>query len=582
MIATTLLEKLKEQGKLTDKKAQDILEQYERENISVESILQKKHLVSSKDIAKIKSQLIGLPYLEIDENIKVEESLYKYFPKSLVENFKVIPIEKQGNVIKVGMVRPEDIETDNALDFIENSNNIQLERFVISEEDFEKVIKNSSSLEIEVSEALDRLQEERFSEKIEKIDTENDLYKITEKAPISKTVDVILKYGVESEASDIHIEPTKNDTRIRYRLDGKLHTSLIMPLSVSNSIISRIKIMSKMRVDESRIPQDGRISQMFNEKLIDFRVSTFPTNLGEKATLRILDNSKGIVDLEKLGIEGRNIENIKDFSKLAFGTMLISGPTGSGKSTTLYSILNILNKEDVNIITLEDPVEYYLDGINQSQIRPEIGYDFGSGLRSVVRQDPDIIMVGEVRDNITASLLIHAALTGHLVLSTIHTNNSIGIIPRLIDMKIDSYLIPASISLLVAQRLVTKLCNFCFKKIKTPYNIQKMIADEMHLLKDEEYKKLGLNDLEKQEWPTYKSEGCDKCGQTGIMGRLGIFETLKIDSEIEKSILENFSESNLKKEARKQGMITMRQDGILKALRGVISIEIVLSKTMPS
>ncbi|MEK9147628.1 MAG: ATPase, T2SS/T4P/T4SS family [Patescibacteria group bacterium] len=579
MIVATLLEKLKEQGKLTDKKARDILEQYEKENVSVESILQKKHLVSSKDIAKIKSQLIGIPYLEIDENIKVEESLYKYFPKGLVENFKVIPIEIKGDVIKVGMVRPEDIEADNALDFIENSNNIQLERFVISEEDFEKIIKNSSSLQIEVSEALDRLKEERLSEKI---DIESDLYKITEKAPISKTVDVILKYGVESEASDIHIEPTKNDTRIRYRLDGKLHTSLIMPLNVSNSIISRIKIMSKMRVDESRIPQDGRISQTFNEKLIDFRVSTFPTNLGEKATLRILDNSKGIVDLEKLGVEGRNIENIKDFSKLAFGTMLISGPTGSGKSTTLYSVLNILNKEDVNIITLEDPVEYYLDGINQSQIRPEIGYDFSSGLRSVVRQDPDIIMVGEVRDNITASLLVHAALTGHLVFSTIHTNNAIGIIPRLIDMKIDSYLIPASISLLVAQRLVTKLCGFCSKKVKTPYNIQKMIADEMHLLKEEEYKKLGLDDLEKQEWPTYKSEGCDKCGQTGIIGRIGVFETLKISSEIEKVIIENLSESNLKKEARKQGMITMRQDGILKALRGVTSIEIILSKTMPS
>lgn len=579
MIVATLLKKLKEQGKLTDKKARDILEQYKKENISVESILQKKHLVSSKDIAMIKSQLIGIPYLEIDENTKVEESLYKYFPKGLVENFKVIPIEIQGNVIKVGMVRPEDIEADNALDFIENSNNIQLERFVISEEDFEKIIKNSSSLQIEVSEALDRFKEERLSEKI---DIESDLYKITEKAPISKTVDVILKYGVESDASDIHIEPTKNDTRIRYRLDGKLHTSLIMPLSVANSIISRIKIMSKMRVDESRIPQDGRISQMFNEKLIDFRVSTFPTNLGEKATLRILDNSKGIVDLEKLGVEGRNMENIKDFSKLAFGTMLISGPTGSGKSTTLYSVLNILNKEDVNIITLEDPVEYYLDGINQSQIRPEIGYDFSSGLRSVVRQDPDIIMVGEVRDNITASLLVHAALTGHLVFSTIHTNNSIGIIPRLIDMKIDSYLIPASISLLVAQRLVTKLCGFCSKKIKTPYNIQKMIASEMHLLKDEEYKKLGLADLEKQEWPTYRSEGCDKCGQTGIIGRIGVFETLKISSEIEKVIIENLSDSNLKKESREQGMITMRQDGILKALRGVVSIEIVLSKTMPS
>ena len=352
-------------------------------------------------------------------------------------------------------------------------------------------------------------------------------------------------------------------------MDGVLHTSLFLPKDVHSAIISRIKILSNLKIDETRIPQDGRFHTFIDKKKIDFRVSTLPTTTGEKVALRVLDPSIGLGGFSDLGLYGYNLKTLEKGIEKPFGMVLITGPTGSGKTTTLYAILNALNKEGVNIISLEDPIEYYIEGINQSQIRPEIGYTFASGLRHILRQDPDVIMVGEIRDEETAGLAIHAALTGHIVLSTLHTNNAVGVIPRLIDMGVSSFLLPPSLNLAIAQRLVKRLCEQCKKQVSASPQVADIIEQELN--------KLSLKKEERAErkkpYKIYQAQGCKFCGQRGTKGRIALFEMIKITSEMEEIIIKNPTESAIEKEAQRQGMTTMKQDGVLKVLEGVISFE---------
>ncbi|MCK5490622.1 MAG: type II/IV secretion system protein, partial [Candidatus Pacebacteria bacterium] len=382
------------------------------------------------------------------------------------------------------------------------------------------------------------------------------------------------------KASDIHIEPNEDDLRVRYRLDGILHNSLVLPKRISAAVVSRIKILASLKIDETRKPQDGRfrfdLSSGGNiEKSVDLRISTFPTVNGEKIVMRILDTSSDINDLESLGIWKRGLRIINENIEKPFGIMLVTGPTGSGKSTTLYAMLKTLNKEGVNIVTLEDPVEYFMKGINQSQIQTEIGYTFSSGLRSILRQDPDIIMVGEIRDKETAELATHAALTGHLVLSTLHTNNATGVIPRLIDMGIEPFLIASALNLVIGQRLVKKICHHCREEYTPSVAILNLLTKELADIPEDQKQDLNLSDGIK----LFKGKGCTECKQTGTSGRMGVYEVLSMTPELEAIMSSKITDFEVSKEAKKQGMITMRQDGIMKAILGFTSIEEVLKAT---
>jgi type IV pilus assembly protein PilB len=362
-----------------------------------------------------------------------------------------------------------------------------------------------------------------------------------------------------------------DEYRVRFRMDGILHSSLVLPRYVGRAVVSRIKILSNLKIDEKRKPQDGRFKIEKLGRVVDFRVSTFPVIEGEKAVLRVLDREEGLISFETLGLIGKNFEILSREIRNPYGIILITGPTGSGKTTTLYAFLQVLNMEERNIVTLEDPVEYYIAGINQSQIKPEIGYTFASGLRSILRQDPNIIMVGEVRDSETAELAIHAALTGHLVFSTLHTNDTIGAIPRLIDMGIEPFLLSASLNAIAAQRLVRKICPKCREEIEVPMAVREKVRKELENMPAEEIKKYGVDISAGLKF--YRGKGCEECANQGLRGRIAIFEVFEINSAVREIITDKEgNEIEARKEAVNQKMITMKQDGLLKVLMGITTL----------
>lgn len=499
---------------------------------------------------------------------KIPSDVLILIPEDSAQFYKMVPLELAGRVLSVGMVDPDDLRAQEALNFLTSQLGFVAKVFKISEAQWQKAMDQYKGIRREVSQAL---------EELEKVVTEEEL--LTSggpaapedefEAPIIRVVTSIVKNAVDSRASDIHIEPSFEKLRVRYRIDGVLATILTLPLAVHNAIISRVKILSNLRIDERRIPQDGRFRSRLGNKEIDFRVAVFPTTAGEKVTLRILDTSTGVKTLPELGITGRNFKVINEAIHKPFGMIFITGPTGSGKSTTIYSVLQILNTDAVNIVTLEDPVEYYIAGVNQSQIRPEIGYTFGSGLRQILRQDPNVIVVGEVRDNETATLAIHAALTGHVMLSTLHTNDAIGGLPRLIDLGVEPFLLPSSLNLLVAQRLVKRLCPDCKKETAASESAKKIIIDTIESLPPEIKKDVKI----KEPIKIFEPQGCVLCNNKGTKGRVGIFEMFAMTPELAKITSEGVTEEKLQAEAKRQNMVTMLQDGILKVLEGTIGLE---------
>jgi len=520
--------------------------------------------------AKEKAERLRLPYKDL-AGVKIPVDVLKKIPREAARFYKFIPLAQDGHILEVGMVNPDDLKAREALKFIALRNKLEPKIYVISETDFKEALKQYETLKTEVEKALKELERELERKKIEEIQevSEEGVSGVIAEAPITKIVAVILRHAIEGRASDIHIEPTERETRVRFRVDGILHSSLFLPKNVHPGIVARIKILSNLKIDESRVPQDGRFHAVIDQRKIDFRVSTLPTINGEKVVLRVLDPASALKDFPELGLQGYNLALLEKTIKKPYGMILMTGPTGSGKTTTLYTILRRLNKEAVNIISLEDPVEYYLEGINQSQIRPEINYTFASGLRHVLRQDPDVIMVGEIRDEETAGLAIHAALTGHIVLSTLHTNNAVGVIPRLIDMGIASFLLPPSLNLSVAQRLVPRLCVHCRKEILAPPAISKIIEEELEKLPPERKKEVSF----KKPYKIYQAPGCKFCGGKGSKGRIAIFEMIEMTPQLEKIIIENPTETAIEEEGKRQGMITMKQDGILKVLQGLVSFE---------
>ncbi len=505
------------------------------------------------------------------KDLELSGKILEFIPEDSAIHYKVVPIGVKDGVLEVGALDPNDLEARDALNFISAKVGMPYKLFLVSEEDFNNALKQYEGLTGEVTKVLSELKSEEETEKEpirkkEEAANANLQTKIVEDAPVTKIVATILNYASEGNASDIHIEPTHDNVRVRFRVDGQLNTSLLLPTDVHSSVVARIKVLSNMRLDEKRKPQDGRFSSTIEGSKIDFRVSTFPTYYGEKIVMRLLDQSKGLTNLGELGLSERNLKLLREAIKRPYGLILLSGPTGSGKSTTLYAMLKEVDRDHMNVLSLEDPVEYSIDGVSQSQIHPEIDYTFANGLRTTLRQDPDIIMVGEIRDKETAQLAIHAALTGHLVLSTIHTNNALGVIPRLIAMGVDPYLIAPTLILTMAQRLVRKLCPDGGKPIPVEGSIKLMIDKQFEDLPAEfkEQIPFGKNIYEIEPTPTCLN---------GTSGRIAVTEVFNMNKEVEAIILNSPTEQALYKAARAQGMLSMKEDAIVKAFGRIIPFE---------
>ena len=563
-----LIDELVKKGVLNKKGADSLKEEVKTSGKKEEELILEKGIVSEDFLFDLKSGYLKIPFKKIrPEDVSLE--ILEQIPEETASFYQMVPLAKKENVLEIGMVYPEDLSAQEALSFLARRGEFSYQVFLITETNFKNILNQYKTPKREVGKALEELEAELKVEKFPKL---AEIGRLVEEAPISKVVAVILRYGVEGEASDIHIEPLEDKLRVRFRTLGVLHSSIFLPIKLLSAIVSRIKILANLRIDETRIPQDGRFSTRVQDRDIDFRVSTFPTTMGEKVAIRILDPRIGLKKFEELGLSGRNFEVVKTAIEKPYGMILSSGPTGCGKTTTQYAFLQILNKEGVNIVTLEDPVEYFIEGINQSQVRPEIGYDFSRGLRQIVRQDPDIIMVGEIRDSETAALATHAALTGHIVLSTLHTSNVFGVIPRLIDLGVQPFLLPPALSLAIAQRLVRKLCPKCKKKIKPKKEVRDLILKEIDNLPEKVKKEIKIP----ESLTVFEPVGCRDCHNTGYSGRIALFEILEMTSHLAEIILKEPSETKILEEAKRQGMLTMKQDGILKVLDGITTIEEVL------
>ncbi len=575
MDAQVLLKNLVEKKLIDQESSEKILRESFLTQKSVEEIIFNKRLVDDVEIAKTKSQILKVPFKQFKAET-IGRDILQYISEETARTYKVVPLSKTADMLVVGMVNPDDQKAQDALKFTAKQLQINLGVFLITYGDYDSILRKFSPFKDEVDMAIKslNLKNIKITSK-EKIVQLEEKVSVTEDAPIIKIVASTLREAVNLGASDIHFEPERLFMRVRFRLDGDLQEMNQMPIELHQPIISRIKVMANLKIDENRIPQDGRFKTTVFGRDIDFRIATFPTPAGEKVAIRILDSSVGLKGLDDLGLRGENSLLVKEAIAKPYGMVLVTGPTGSGKSTTLYALLQILNKVEVNIVSLEDPVEYYMDGINQSQVKPEIGYDFAAGLRQILRQDPDIIMVGEIRDSETASLAVHAALTGHVVLSTLHTNNAVGVIPRLMDMKVDSFLIPSSLNLVVSQRLVSKLCEKCKKAEQAPAPVIEIIKKELSMLPETTRASLQI----KEPFTIYRPVGCLACKNKGVIGRIGLFEVFKMTKELERIINSGANEAAILGEAKRQGMVTLRQDGILKALEGIVGIDEILRET---
>lgn len=540
----------------------------EKHNGDIDEALMESGVTEEK-ILEIKGKYLQIPVKKVDVK-DISFATLKYISEDSAAHYHFTPLDLKDGVLEVGVINGEDVQALDALQFISAKIGIPFKIYLISKSDYASIMQAYKGLGSQVEEALSELDpdgtkgisEENLSKEITNIKPGEEA-KIVEDAPVIKIVAVILRNALEGGASDIHIEYTGEKVKVRFRVDGVLHTSIVLPSNIYSGVVARIKILAKLRLDEKRKPQDGSFSANIDRRKVDFRVSTMPAYYGEKIVMRILDAEKGVKPLDQLGLSEINLNMIREAIKRPYGLILITGPTGSGKSTTLYSMMNELDREKSNIVSLEDPVEYHMPDINQSQMMPEIGYTFASGLRSILRQDPDIIMVGEIRDKETAQLAIQAALTGHLVISTLHTNNAIGAIPRLVDMGVDPYLIAPTLILAVAQRLARMTCPSSKKLVPMDESIKLQIEEQMKDLPAEFKKEIGVKG---QMYDTVPSNECP----SGTRGRIAIFEMFKIDKEIQNVILKSPTNGEIYKVARKHGMLMMKEDAMLKSVEGTI------------
>lgn len=560
-----LIDILQEKGLLDDAKVSQLRLEQINTGREIEDILREKDWVDSKEIVQAKAKQYNIPYVDLTTQAIAPEVLLKV-PESVARHYILIPIEVKESTLRVAMQDPLDLQL---LEFLETKTGLKIKPLIADTVQIERSINEnySAGIEKEVSAAIKETEKEL--EKVKKeISGIVNVEAIVQSAPVARMVATILEYAAKARASDIHIEPLEQNTRVRYRIDGVLKEKLILPKAVHEAVISRIKILSNLKIDEKRIPQDGRFMFTHEGAEIDLRVSTLPTSHGEKVVLRLLRKSGEVPTLSELGLRGKALKIFEDALKKTHGILLVTGPTGSGKTTTLRTALSKINRVEVNIITLEDPVEYGIPGINQVQINPVAGLTFASGLRSILRQDPNVIMVGEIRDRETMELAIQAALTGHLVFSTVHTNSAAGTLPRLLDMGAEPFLLASTMELCMAQRLVRMLCSECRQR----YAAQKEVLQKI---------KEVLGDLYPSPEPTYLYKAgtkpdCKKCAGASFVGRMGIFEVLPINDKVGRLILAHETAATIEKQAIEGGMVKMLQDGMLKVLEGLTTVEEVL------
>jgi len=535
---------------------------------SEEEIIRSMRLVTEEQLTEAKSEFIRVPYVDLDSIGFAPEAL-SMVPESVAEKYKVVPygLDTKEKVLMVTMVNPLDLET---IEFLEKKTGLSVKVAMSTEKQIVAFIKEKYLREKGITSEVTKALDERKKDEVERSTLVAKNKKVSSEAPVAKIVSTILEFAVKSRASDIHIEPQEDNVRIRYRIDGILQEKYLLPRNVHDAVVSRIKILSNMKIDEKRIPQDGRFFFSADDNDVDLRVSTVPTTYGEKVVMRLLKKAQKVPSLPDLGLRGLALKNLMESIERPHGIIIVCGPTGSGKTTTLYSVLDRVSSSKVNVMTIEDPVEYQIKGISQVQVNSQAGLTFANALRAFLRQDPNIMMVGEVRDAETADLAINAALTGHLVFSTLHTNNASGVPPRMIDMGVEPFLLVSSLNCVVGQRVLRRVCKECSKDIPIPPDVEtdmKKVLGPIYDMVEDKWKKEGKKMTIKQ------IQGCEVCGNTGYFGRIAIYEVMPITEKISKLIVSKASASDIENQAMEEGMLTMKQDGYVKVLEGTTTLE---------
>lgn len=570
-----------EKGKLTKDKLSMVKMESVNSGKQPEEILLERNFANIEDITAARADLLGIDFVDPTSKPIPTDVLQK-IPEPVSRRYILIPfkLDPDTNTLSVAMADPLDLQV---VEFVERKSASKIKPFISTQDLINQAINEqySQSLTTQVSAALEEVG--GLVEAKEEITDLNKVEEIIKEAPVAKIVSTVVEYAMKARASDIHVEPLEDRTRVRYRIDGILQERLVLPRKVHEALISRVKILSNLKIDEKRIPQDGRFTFKLKDDVVDLRIATLPTVDGEKVVMRLLPKAGSAPTLQDLGLRGTALKSFEENITKPHGIVLITGPTGSGKTTTLFAALSKINAPKVNIVTLEDPVEYQIPGVNQVQINPAAGLTFASGLRSFLRQDPNIIMVGEIRDGETAGLAIQASLTGHLVFSTLHTNSAAGSLPRLLDMGAETFLLASSINSVVAQRVVRKICLDCKREFDPPEpvveDIKKNLGNllhEKHLKFSDEVQK-DLSELEgSKKFKLYKGKGCNNCGDSGYKGRIGIFEVLMVSEKIGRLILERAPAGKIEEQSVEDGMVKLVQDGYLKVLEGITTIEEVL------
>lgn len=565
---------------LSKKDFDKFAQEAENNGKEMENYLIEKRVITTSSLYENAAQYFKVPFVNL-KGQTIRKDILLNIPEPIASTHNLIAFDSDSKEIKIASLNPDDLEI---FEFIKKKTGLEPKIYLTTPDGIKDNLKQyHKGLKAEFDYLTGKKEEGSNKEINDNEEDEVKLKKLAEDLPVVRIVDTLLEYAIFQEASDIHIEPEEKDIIIRYRIDGILHNVMVLPKNAQTGIIARIKILANLKVDEHRLPQDGRFKISGNEYKVSFRVSIIPTFDGEKVVMRLLNEKAQILSLEQLGFQPSSLEIIKRNMKKPHGMILVTGPTGSGKTTTLYTILNLLNTPEVNISTVEDPIEYRMPRINQSQINPKIGFTFATGLRALLRQDPNIIMVGEIRDQETAEIAVHAAMTGHLVLSTLHTNNALTTLPRLTDMGVPAFLIATTTNLIIAQRLVRKICPNCIQS----YNLDKQAVQELsvhldidNLLKTLEEEKAIVNSKSGlTSILFYKGKGCKKCNNTGYKGRIGIYETLEVTEEISNLVLRKAAVNELKEQAKKQKMLTVLEDGFIKVKNGITTIEEIMRVT---
>ncbi|MFH1171568.1 MAG: ATPase, T2SS/T4P/T4SS family [bacterium] len=561
---------------LTPQQIEEATEQAKERHEPLDRYLEQKKLVTENLLYEAVASHYHLPFVDL-KNQNIRRDVLRLIPEAVAQSHVLVPFDQTADEIKIAGTNPDDLL---ATEFLRRKLGPKAKFYLTSPSSAKEALQQfHKGLKAEFKE-ITKIQEGQVGAEAE---SGEKLKELAHDLPVVRIVDTLLEYAIYEGASDVHIEPTEKESVVRYRVDGILRDVMTLPRTIQPGVVARIKILANLKLDEHRLPQDGRMKIATEEYKVSIRVSIIPVYDGEKIVLRVLNESAQVLSLEQLGLLPAPLDILKRNIQKPHGMILVTGPTGSGKTTTLYTVMNILNTADVNISTIEDPIEYRMPRINQSQVAPKIGFTFANGLRSLLRQDPDIIMVGEIRDNETAEIAVHSAMTGHLVLSTLHTNDAVTTLPRLTEMNVPSFLVATTTNLVIGQRLVRKICTHCVMS----YTLTKKNIEELEKQVNFDFildalEKHGAIASKKQSFTTllfFRGHGCKQCSNTGYKGRIGIYELLEVTPKIREAITNNVSSAQLFQLALEQGMITMLQDGFLKAKNGITTIEEVLRVT---